>query len=169
MGSACFKEFFCFGTATALVITASIHITVWFRSFFFPFRGEQRALRMLSLYPATFLGARLLVRAPFLALNGVLNVLLYSCHTRFSVGSVWRDMEEEGGMFVAQWGGRSALSVGFSMRAPLEVHVPAVQRMALEESEGEIADIERTRKKERQLCVPTNIKRKCADRDHTQP
>ena len=54
---------------------------------------------------------------PFITLNGVLNVLLYSCHTRFS-GSVWRDMEEERGMSVAQWGGRPSLPVGLSMSAP---------------------------------------------------
>ena len=46
---------------------------------------------------------------------------------------------------MAQWGGRSSLHVGFSMNAPLEVQVPPVQRVALEESEREIADIERTR------------------------
>ena len=148
---------FCFATAPALAIATAMYIAAWFRSLFFPLRGEQRAVRMLSLYTATFLltyvpmimcahlHIHVVFTGPFLPVNGVLNVLLYSCHTRFSGGSVWRDLEEEGGMSVAQWRGRSALSVGFSMSVPLELHVPAVQRTALEVSEREITDIERTR------------------------
>merc|ERR1712136_251432 len=90
-GRARFREFLFFGTATALVITTAMYIAVWFRSLFFPLRGEQRALRMLNLYTATFLltwlpaylsvylHIPLMFSGPSIALNVVLNVLLYSC------------------------------------------------------------------------------------------
>eukprot|EP00450_Noctiluca_scintillans_P019181 CAMPEP_0194537040 /NCGR_PEP_ID=MMETSP0253-20130528/76175_1 /TAXON_ID=2966 /ORGANISM="Noctiluca scintillans" /LENGTH=101 /DNA_ID=CAMNT_0039383019 /DNA_START=221 /DNA_END=523 /DNA_ORIENTATION=- len=80
----------------------------------------------------------------FLALNGVLNVLLYSCQSSFS-SAMWHDTGEAHGTVMAQWAGQTSIPVSFSMRAPLEVTVSAVQRAAWAESEREIADMEGAR------------------------
>jgi len=116
----------------------------------------QRAHRMVHLYLAAFfvtMSPILIclrfnldtdVADAFLALNGVLNVLLYSFQSSFS-SAMWLDTGEAHGTVMAQWAGRSSIPVTFSMRVPLEVKVSAVQRAALAESEREIADMARAR------------------------
>eukprot|EP00450_Noctiluca_scintillans_P029889 CAMPEP_0194540740 /NCGR_PEP_ID=MMETSP0253-20130528/81069_1 /TAXON_ID=2966 /ORGANISM="Noctiluca scintillans" /LENGTH=94 /DNA_ID=CAMNT_0039387145 /DNA_START=11 /DNA_END=292 /DNA_ORIENTATION=- len=78
------------------------------------------------------------ISAPFSALNGLLNVLVYSCHRRFSCTTL-RDMDDEPRTLLAQWAGASSLPVGFSMFVHEEVKVSASQRAALQESERETA------------------------------
>lgn len=145
----------------AFVMTAALYVMAWFRSRWFPLRGKQRASSMVWLYPATFfvtmapalLYAKLnmnkfntdsVISAPFIALNGLLNVLVYSCHSRFSCVMV-RDMAEVQRTAMTQWAGLSSLPVGFSWSGPQQCWVPAVQSAALHRSEREIADIERAR------------------------
>lgn len=150
------NDFLHYGYVAALIVTALLYIVAWFRSCWFPLREERRAYKMVWLYPATFsftmaptvvciafnLDQRL--SDPFSALNGLLNVLLYSCHSRFS-SAVWCRMGDQHRTSMALWAGVSSLPVGFSMHSPSEVAVTAVQRSALEESERETANMEKSR------------------------
>ena len=150
------RELLCFGYGAALCTTSTLYVMAWFRSWWSPLRQAQRAHRMVHLYLAAFfvtMSPILIclrfnldtdVADAFLALNGVLNVLLYSFQSSFS-SAMWLDTGEAHGTVMAQWAGRSSIPVTFSMRVPLEVKVSAVQRAALAESEREIADMERAR------------------------
>lgn len=143
-------------TLLPFVIACVLYFMAWFRSWWFPLREQQRAHRMVWLYPAIFLFtmAPTVVaiayqfesdfNAPFMALKGLLNVLVYRCHSRFSC-AMWNETTEAPRMPVMQWGGLSSVPVGFSLRSPDVLRVAAVQGAALQESEKEIAEIERVR------------------------
>jgi len=143
-------------TEGTFVTTAALYVGAWFKSVWFPLRGGQRAHRMVVLYPATFFFTMAPtvvcarwnfyegISAPFSALNGFLNVLVYCCHRRFSCVTL-RDMDNEPRTPLAQWAGASSLPVGFSMFVHEEMRVSASQRQALQESERETAAIESAR------------------------
>ena len=76
-----------------------------------------------------------------LALGGVLNVLIYTCNSRFS-GTVWSDVTDDTGSPMIEWARPSSRPVGFSVRSNEVVTVPALQREALQESDREIAELE---------------------------
>lgn len=153
--AAYYRTVICSITVVAFGTTSALYATAWWRSLWFPLREEQRAHKMVWLYPATFFitmfptvlvsdrGFGYRFCAPFSALNGLLNVLVYYSHSRFSCAT-WRDMAEEQGPPLVQWAGVAALPVGFRI-APHEVTVAVDQRAALEQSEWDIVEIERAR------------------------
>ena len=75
------------------VITASLYFCAGFKALWFHSRAEQRAQRMMWLYPATVVCIRwnvdLDICAPFSAMKGLLNVLVYSCEPRFAGTPLW--------------------------------------------------------------------------------
>ena len=134
-------------------IAIVLYVMAWLKSSCFPSREELRARRIVWLYLLTFVfttvpyiifpvGARYgAIAGATLALNGVLNVLIYHCNSRFS-GTVWSDVTDDTGSPMIEWARPSSRPVGFSVRSPEVVTVPAVQREALQESDREIAELE---------------------------
>ena len=84
------EDLYFYVLVAACVSTLALYVTAWIRSWFFPLREAQRAHRMVWLYPAAFIITvvpslvhdRGIVStpfgAPFTALNGLVNVLIYS-------------------------------------------------------------------------------------------
>lgn len=136
--------------------TCVVYLVASVRAFWYTKRGGRPARRMLWLFPLIFavtLGPTVVCKAldvdtvysgPFSSLNGLFDILFYSCLSNISPVRQLFDgspSEANSNIFVG-WVGPDSLHAGFDVWRPETVLVDAVQSDALRRSERETAQLE---------------------------
>ena len=142
--------------------TFALYLCAAFRAIWYTSHAEQRANRMLWLYPVCFVltvcpdiiwsvvgdpSSMLPEVMLSISLNGFFNVMAYACNSKFSARLLRDEHEHTRGTADAfeEWSGIAGLPVGFALSDEL-ITIQGTQKSALAESEREMKAMEATRK-----------------------